>query len=205
MQNNRTVMEKAIQLFKSRHGYAAFKELKQHGIHTDTVRKLLQQGVIRKVKPGLYKLSDLEELPETRMVEVCLSMPLAVVCLHSALHYHNLTPVQSPQLMVALPRESKPGSILPEQVQIYFFTGKNHRAGIEEVQTPTGLIRIYNPEKTIVDCFRYRNKLGLDLAIEGLKNYLARLQHDTGKLIDYARLGRMFNVMKPYLDTLIRV
>ncbi|MCK6623423.1 MAG: hypothetical protein HUU32_22305 [Calditrichaceae bacterium] len=198
-------MEKAIQFFKSHHGYALLKELKQGGIHTDTVRKLLQQGIIRKVKPGLYKLSDLEELPETRLVEICLSMPLAVICLHSALQYYELTRVPSPHLMAALPRESKPGSVLPAQVQIYFFAGKNHRVGIEEVQTSTGLIRIYNPEKTIVDCFRYRNKLGLDLAIEGLKNYLARLQHDTGKLIDYARQGRMFNVMKPYLDTLIRV
>jgi len=84
-------------------------------------------------------------------------------------------------------------------------TGKNHRVGIEEMQTEIGSFRIYNREKTIVDCFRYRNKLGLDLAIEGLKNYLATFEHDTGKLIEYARFGRMFNVMKPYLDTLIRL
>jgi predicted transcriptional regulator of viral defense system len=197
-------MDKAIQYFKNTHGYARLKDLKNNRIHTDTIRKLLKRGIIVKVKPGLYKLSETPQTPQTEMVEICLSMPLAVVCLHSALRYHGLTGLGPSQLMVALPRESKPMKRLPEQVKVYFFAGKNHRVGIEEIQSDAGTFRIYNPEKTIVDCFRYRHKLGLDIPIEGLKNYMARFEHDTGKLIEYARFGRMFNVMKPYLDTLVR-
>jgi predicted transcriptional regulator of viral defense system len=197
-------MDKIIEYFKKNHGYARLKDLKNKRVHTGTIRSLLNRGIIEKVKPGLYKLSGLPVMPETNMVEIRLSMPLAVVCLHSALRYYDLTGVEPPHLMVALPRESKPVNNLPQQVKVYFFAAKNHRVGIEEIESAAGTFRIYHPEKTIVDCFRYRNKLGLDLAIEGLKNYLAAFEHDTGKLIEYARFGRMFNVMKPYLDTLIR-
>lgn len=198
-------MEKAINIFEKQKGYAQLKLLKENGVHTDTIRKLLQKGIIVKVKPGLYKLSSLLPHPDTDKVEACLSMPHSVVCLHAALQYYELTKIPSSALMVARPREGKPIRNLPENIYVYFFTGKNHRVGIEEAHTETGSFRIYSREKTIVDCFRYRNKLGLDLAIEGLKNYLAAFEHDTGKLIEYARFGRMFNVMKPYLDTLIRL
>lgn len=198
-------MEEVIGIFERQRGYAPLKLLKKNRVHTDTIRKLLQKGIIVKVKPGLYKLSNLPDHPDTDKIEACLSMPQAVVCLHSALHYYQLTKTPPPVLMVALPREGKPIRNLPEHVTVYFFTGKNQRVGIEEVETDIGSFRIYSREKTIVDCFRYRNKLGLDLAIESLKNYLAAFEHDTGKLIEYARFGRMFNVMKPYLDTLIRL
>jgi len=198
-------MEKVIQVFEKQKGYAALKMLKENGVHTDTIRKLLQKGIIVKVKPGLYKLGNLPDHPDKYKVEICLSMPQGVVCLHSALYYYRLTKTPSPTLMVALSREGKPIRNLPENITVYFFTGKNQRVGIEEKQTDIGSFRIYSREKSIVDCFRYRNKLGLDLAIEGLRNYLATFEHDTGKLIEYARFGRMFNVMKPYLDTLIRL
>ena len=84
-------MDKFLKLFKNQYGYAYLKDLKNEGIHTDKVRKLVQQGVIEKVKSGLYKLVDMPMLANQGMIDICMAMPKAVICLHSALSYYELT------------------------------------------------------------------------------------------------------------------
>ena len=82
-------MEKTIQIFKRHFGYAYLKDLKKEGIHTDTVRRLTQEKIIEKIKPGLYKLVDMPMLANQGMIDVCMAMPKAVICLHSALLFLN--------------------------------------------------------------------------------------------------------------------
>lgn len=196
-------MEKIIKIFKKHFGYAYLKDLKREGVHTDTVRNLIQQGEIEKIKPGLYKLVDMPMLANQGMMDVYMSMPKAVVCLHSALSYYDLTTTMPDRVMVALPREEKPSKIQYPPIQVFYYSVNNYLKGIKEIQTESGIFKIYEPEKTIVDCFRYRNKMGLDVATEGLKNYLRGRPKDLIKLTGFAKAGRMYKIMKPYIEALI--
>jgi len=196
-------MDKVIQLFKDHFGYAYLKDLKQKGVHTDTVRKLVQEYIIEKVKPGLYKLVDMPILANQGMIDICMCMSKAIVCLHSALSYHELTTVIPEQVMIALPREEKPSKIDYPPVQVFYFSETNYKSGIKENKTSSGIFKIYDIEKTIIDCFRYRNKLGIDVAKEGLKNYLKKSDYDLTKLIQHSKSGRMYKIIRPYLEAII--
>jgi predicted transcriptional regulator of viral defense system len=196
-------MEKVINIFRKHFGYAYLKDLKKQGVHTDTVRNLALQGKIEKIKPGLYKLVDMPMLANQGMIDVYMSMPRAVVCLHSALSYYDLTTTMPDRVMVALRRQEKPSKIQYPPVQVFYYSEKNYHTGIKEVKTESGNFKIYESEKTIVDCFRYRNKLGLDVATEGLKNYLKGKQKNLVKLTEYAKTGRMYKIMKPYMEAII--
>ena len=196
-------MQNVIEIFKKNYGYAYLKDLKAHGIHTDSIRKLLNEGKIEKIKPGLYKLTDFPMLAHQGMVDACMAIPKAVVCLHSALSYYELTTTVPSMIMVALPREAKPPRIQYPPVKIFYFSSQNYKAGIEIVKTESGNFRIYNIEKTIVDCFRYRNRLGEDVAVAGLKNYIHEKKPDLNRLFHYARVGRMYKIIKPYVEALM--
>jgi len=196
-------METTTPIFKNRYGYAYLKDLKKQGIHTDTIRRLVQDGAIEKVKAGLYKLADMPILSNQGMIDVCMAMPKAVVCLHSALSYHDLTTTLPAAIMIALPRDSKPVKLPFPPTQIFYFSSKNYQMGIERVATKAGVFAIYNIEKTIADCFRYRHKLRMDVALEGLRNYLKKPGYNMNKLLKYAKAGRMLRVMKPYIEAVI--
>ena len=196
-------MDKVLNIFKNQYGYAYLKDLKNEGIHTDKIRKLVQQGVIEKVKSGLYKLVDMPMLANQGMIDICMAMPKAVICLHSSLSYYELTTTAPERIMIALPREEKPAKVQYPPVQVFYFSDTNYRSGVEEKKTASGIFKIYNIEKTIVDCFRYRNKLGLDVAREGLRNYIKKSDYDLNKLIRIAKSGRIYTIIRPYLEALV--
>jgi len=202
---NRTnhVMNEILDIFRSHKGYAFLKTLKQKGVHVDQIRKLLNDGIIEKIKPGLYKLVDIPISAQQGMIDICLAMPRAVICLHSALSYYELTTTVPVIIMAALPRNSKPVKIFYPPVQVFKFSDQYYYHGIKKVNTEFGTLRIYDIEKTLVDCFRFRKKLGEDVAREGLKNYLSQSNYDLNKLIQYAKKGRAYQIMKPYLEALI--
>lgn len=195
-------MEKIIQIFKDHYGYAYLKDLKSQGIHTDTIRKLRVEGVIEKVKAGLYKLTDMPVISNQGMIDICMSMPQAVVCLHSALSYYELTTTVPSLIMIALRREQKPSKIPYPPIKVFYFSSRNYESGIEEIKTESGKFKIFGVEKTIVDCFRYRKKLGEDVAIEGLKNYISDKEYNLNKLFKYAKIGKMTKIIKPYVESM---
>jgi len=195
-------MQNVIEIFKRNYGYAYLKDLKAQGLHTDTIRKLLTEGKIEKIKPGLYRLADFPMMSHQGFVDACMAIPKAVVCLHSALSYYELTTTVPAVVMVAVPREAKAPQLQYPPVKVFYFSRSNYEEGMELVHTETGDFRIYNREKTIVDCFRYRKRLGEDVAVEGLKNYLRSKDANINKLFSYARKGRMHGVIKPYVEAL---
>lgn len=193
-------MKSALRIFKNNKGYAYLKELKKEGIHTDTIKRLLDDNLIEKVKPGLYKLVDMPVSAQQGMIDVCMAMPKAVICLHSALSYYELTTTVPGTVMTALPFGIKPVKLYYPPIQVFNFTEKNYTTGRDEIKLDFGVIRIYDIEKTIVDCFRFRNKLGEDAAREGLKNYLSQPHYNLNKLIRYAKNGRAYSIIKPYIE-----
>jgi predicted transcriptional regulator of viral defense system len=197
-------MDRTIDIFKCHYGYAALQDLKRAGIHTDTIRKLLHDRVIEKVKPGLYRLADMPMVGHQGFIDVCLAAPKAVICLLSALDYYNLTTFRPSIVMAALPRDSKPIKIYYPPVQFFYFSGVYYSEYIEEIRESTGIFRIYSIEKTVIDCFRFRNKVGLDTAIEGLKNYLERKEMNMAVLHECAAKGRMWNIIRPYVTAVMQ-
>ena len=150
------------------------KELKAASVHTRDVQRLIAEGLIEKIKPGLYKLVD---LPETdgvpvSFVDICRAIPPAIICLLSALDYYDLTTFVPSQVYVAVPNSFKPPKIEYPPVTLFYFRARVYDLGIQTIETSSGVVQIYNREKIICDVFRYRNKPGEDIAIEGLRNYL---------------------------------
>lgn len=149
-------MSEILDIFSSQRGYAFLKTLKQKGVHVDQIRKLLNDGIIKKIKPGLYKLVDIPISAQQGMIDICLAMPKAVICLHSALSYYELTTTVPVIIMAALPRNSKPVKIFYPPVQVFKFSDQYYHYGIKQEDTEFGLLRTYEVEKTLVDCYRFR-------------------------------------------------
>lgn len=191
-------------IFEKNYGYVSLKELKQKGIHSYVIRRKLKAGVIEKVKPGLYKRVDMSISAQRGMIEVCAAMPRAVICLHSALAYYEMTTTVPGNIMIALPRDVKSVKIPYPPIRVFHFSERLYSTGIKRIETESGIFRIYDIEKTIIDCFRFRKKLGEDIALEGLKNYLSTSKYQITKIVKYAKAGRIFSVMKPYLEAYLQ-
>jgi len=196
-------MDPIIKYLRNCKGYARMKDLKASGFQTRDVRKLVDQGQLVKVKAGLYRLADVQPGETTGLVEICLAMPKAVICLTSALAFHELTTFVPAAISFATPMSDKPINLPSLPTEPYFFSRNQYQAGVEHHETRAGQIRVYGLEKTVCDLFRYRNKLGEDLALEGLKEYLRRRSRDLNKLMKFARVCRVKGILSQYVKAIV--
>jgi predicted transcriptional regulator of viral defense system len=148
----------------------------------------------------VYRLASMRPLAHRDLVTVALRVPRAVVCLLSALDYHGITTQIPHEVQIALPHGTRAPRIDHPPVRVFTFSGAALSEGIDVVELDGIEVRIYAPAKTVVDCFRYRNKLGLDVAIEALKMYLQNLDGRPAELLRYARRCRAERVILPYLE-----
>ena len=181
------------------------KDLKHAGFHSRKIKQILEQGKIEKIKPGLYRLSNMYNIGDVpqSFIDVCTSMQKGVICLISALEFHQLSTINPSEIYLALPNSDKQNNINFPPVKVFYFRKRFYEPGIEVKITKSGTFKIYNTEKTICDMFRYRNKLGEDLALEGLKNYLKRKDANLSKLRDFAITCQVKTVMLPYLKAMV--
>jgi len=198
-------MNDLIKYLKSKNGYVGLKELKLDNFNTYQVRKLLTDGSIVKVKPGLYRLAELADPKNISIsfVDVAKAVPDSVICLLSALSYYDLTTFNNPVIDIAVLRSKKVPVEINQPVKVYYFTEKNFNLGVVTVQTKYGDVRIYDREKTICDIFRYRDKIGEDVAYESLKNYVGSKNADYFKLRNYAKICRVSKIIDPSLKILL--
>ena len=165
-------MEKLTKIFEKHKGYARMQELRNQQIHPRNVAKAVSEGIIEKVKPGLYKPVNYPWDEHSSFADVCNSHKKAVICLTSAVAYYELTTFNPSYITVAVPHNTPAFKLDYPPIQVYYFPHKYYETGIDEFDTKSGFIRIYNQEKSLCDLFRYRNKIGDDIVIESLKNYL---------------------------------
>ena len=123
-----------------------------------------------------------------------------MLCLISALSYHDMTTQIPHEIHLALPRGAEPPRLEYPPLRIFWFSGKAYSEGIETSIMDGVEIRVYSPEKTLADCFKYRNKIGMDTVLEALKFYRQRKKMRVDRLMHYARICRVENVMRPYLE-----
>jgi predicted transcriptional regulator of viral defense system len=196
-------MQNIIKYIKDR-GYVRTKELKEAGFHTRNIAELLKRGEIVRVKPGLYKLPNFGDSDYlTSFLDVTTAIPKGIICLISAASYYELTTSNPSEIFVAIPLAEKPPKIEYPPIRVFYWSERNYFVGITEIETEKGSIKIYDIEKTICDLFRYRDKLGEDIAIEALKNYLRQKSFDLIKLKNYSERMRIKTVIQPYIKAII--
>jgi predicted transcriptional regulator of viral defense system len=153
------------------------------GIHPRTLYALRDTGSPERLSRGLYRLAELPPLTYPDLVVVARRFPDAVICLISALDFHDLTTQISHVIDVAIAQRASRPSLNSPPVRVFHFSGEAWSEGIELDQSEAGDVRIYGPKKSVADIFRYRHRLGLDVALEALARYRKRTDFDTGELL----------------------
>lgn len=173
-----------------------------HGLSRYMLYTLKDQGVIEQISRGVYRLADLPPIGNPDLVTVSLRFPQAVICLVSALSWHGITTQIPHAVSLAVPRDARLPSLDYPPVVAHRFSDASFEAGIEHHDIDGVQVRIYAPEKSIADCFKFRNRIGMDVVLEALQLYRTRKRFDPGKLLKYAKVCRVENVMRPYLEAI---
>ena len=188
------------EIFEQSGGQLRMSEALKKGISRYSLYKMRDNGILEQVSRGVYRLTDLPPIGNPDIVTVSLRFPRAVVCLISSLSYHGITTQIPHKVLVAVPRNARMPALDNPPVHAYKFSDKAFEAGVEIHQIDGVSVRVYCAEKTLADCFKYRNKLGMDVVLEALKLYRNQNKLKMNKLLEYARVCRVEKVMKPYLE-----
>lgn len=195
-------LEKLIHLAKVS-GLVRARDLSDWGIPRQYLAIACERGLLERVDRGLYALPGALKTEHRSLVEVCARVPNGVICLLSALQYHGLT-TQSPyKVWVAIGESSKTPNLAAVQLRVARFSALTLTAGVQTLLLDGAELRVFNPAKTVADCFKYRNKIGVDVAVEALRDYLRLRQGSIDDLVEYARICRVERVMDPYMAALI--
>lgn len=194
------VNEKPEDIFRSCGGILRMSEAIARGMTRYTLYSLRDRGVIEQVSRGTYRMADLPPISNPDLVTVGLRFPNAVICLVSALTYHEITTQIPHSVSVAVPRKSRLPWLDYPPLLVHRFSDQAYHTGIEEHQIDGISVKIYSPEKTLADCFKFRNKIGMDVVLESLKLYRARKKFNLEALLNYAKICRVEKVMRPYLE-----
>jgi predicted transcriptional regulator of viral defense system len=195
-------IEGAIKRFRERGGILRTSEAEKVGIHNRTLYYMLDNGYIEKLERGLYQLSDIKTLSNSDLVIVAKKIPKARICLISALNFHGMTTEIPHKVHIALPPVSRDPKLEHSPIKVYRFSGESLTEGATRHKSDAVEINVYNPAKTIADCFKFRNKIGLDIAIEALENGVNEGKASYADIIKYANICRVQNVIRPYLETI---
>ena len=187
-------------IFREHGGQLRMREAVGHGITPYMLYTLRDRGVVEPVSRGVYRLAAMPPLRDPDLVTVSLRYPNAVICLVSALAYHDITTQIPHEVWVAVPRESRLPSPDHPPVRGHRFSKVSYEAGIETHRIDGAAIKVYDREKTLADCFKFRNRIGMDVVLEALRLHRERNGLNLKTLIGYARACRVEKVMRPYLE-----
>lgn len=192
-----------IQLFRRHGGGLRMAEALRLGVTRKTLYAMRDAGVVEPVSRGFYRLASLEPLAHPDLVTVATRVPHGVLCLVSALSFHELT-TQVPHVIdVALERGKTKPRLDDPPTHFVWFSGPAFHQGIETHELDGVPVRIYDPEKTLVDCFRFRNQIGMDVVLEALRLWRGRgKRRKLDVLLRYARMRRVERGMRPYLEAM---
>lgn len=196
-------VEAAIALFRKHGGTLRTSEALRLGIEERTLYALRDAGRLDRLARGLYRLGDLPPLTEPDLIIVAHQVPHAVICLVSALAYHELTTQIPHAVDVALKSGSKRPQVAYPPLRVFWFSEPAWSEGVEVRQIDGAAVRVYGAEKSVADAFKFRRRLGLDLAIEALQTYRRGPSFSVDKLLYYARVCRVEKVLSPYLEALL--
>lgn len=191
--------DRAKRLILGHGGIIRTAEAIRAGIHPRTLYQLRDAGELEPLSRGVFRLAT-HGVSNPDLVIVATRVPNAVICLVSALSFHEITTQIPHAVSIALPRGTDSPRLTHPPITAHRFSGAAMTEGIE-VHTIDGVpVKIYTPEKTLADCFKFRNKIGMDVVLEALKLYKTRKKFDLHALLEFAKICRVETVMRPYLE-----
>lgn len=195
--------EKLITFLTKHGGVVTYSDVIQAGFHKETLLALLNKGEIEKAGRALYRLREGPALSNPDLVTASLKAPKGVVCLLSALAFHEATDEIPHFIDLAIPRGAHANKIDYPPVRYHRFSQPAWKAGIEERKIDGQDVRVYSLAKTVADCFKFRNKIGVDTAREALKTALKEKRVSPREIMRFAKICRVHNVIKPILEALL--
>jgi predicted transcriptional regulator of viral defense system len=179
------------------------RDLDQHGIPRQYLSILEHQGTIQRVGRGLYVLADAENITENHTVaQACKRVPEGIVCLMSALRLHGLTTQAPFEIWMAIDRKAWLPKVDHPPIRIVRFSGAALTEGVQHRKIEGVKVQVFSPAKTVADCFKYRNKIGLDVAMEALRECRRLKKATVDEISHFAKICRVANVMQPYMEAM---
>ena len=176
------------------------RDLDAHGIPRIYLSRLCDRGYLERVGRGLYVLSNADVSEHHTLAEACKRVPHGVVCLLSALRFHGLTTQSPAEVWLAIGSRAWRPRVAYPRLRLCRFSARGLESGVETHTVDGVLVRVFNPAKTVADCFKYRNKIGLDVALEALRDCRRQRRCTNDDLWHYAKICRVANVMRPYME-----
>ncbi len=193
---------RALRLARRR-GTITRRELIESGIHTQTLSRLVRAGALERMARGRYRLPDAPITENHGLALAAAAVPKAVVCLVSALRFHEIGTQAPHEVWIALDRRSRRPALSYPRLRVHRFGGKALTEGIETHRIEGESVKVYNVAKTLADVFKYRNKVGLDVALEALREAWRARRFTMDEVHRYARLCHVERIMRPYLEALV--
>lgn len=194
--------QSAIDIFCAHYGILRTNQALEEGIYQKTLYSLKEMRLIEPLTRGVFRLVDHELPPHLDLITISLLRPNTIFCLITALDFHNITTVIPRAIYIALAQGEKPPRIEGHKIRAFYYTKSQLKYGLETHDIAGFKIQLFSPEKTVVDCFKYANKTGLDVAIEALKMCITDRNSKPLDFLRFARLARVNKKMQPYLQAL---
>ncbi|MEX2411896.1 MAG: type IV toxin-antitoxin system AbiEi family antitoxin domain-containing protein, partial [Candidatus Paceibacterota bacterium] len=194
MYTSKEKIRKALNLFKDQGGILRTSKVLSAGIHSRTLYKLREEGYIIKLDRGVYKLNDHAPLSNPDIAIVAVRVPNAKICLLSALDFHEMTKEIPHKVHIAIARTQRDPKIDYPPIEVYRFTDESLTEGVDKHEIDGQTVQVYNPAKTIADCFKFRNKIGKEIALESLRRGLEEKNVEVKEILKYAKICRVENI-----------
>ena len=192
-----------ITFFQTHGGILRFSAILKAGFHPDSLIALEREGKVEKIGRGLYRLTKYNIPSYPDLVTASIQTPRGVICLLSALAFHKATNEIPKYVDIAIPRRTHANWIKYPPVKFYQFAPSTWKAGIVTHEIEGHKVRIYNLEKTIADCFKFRNRIGVNVARDALKIAVTEKGVAPLDIMKYAKICRVGKIVKPILETMI--
>ena len=184
------------------HGMIRPRDIESIGLPREYLIRLHRQGKLNRSGRGIYTVPDANVTERHSYAEVAKRVPEAVICLLSALAFHEITTQSPPSVWIALRKGARKPALTSPSLRIVRLSGPSLTEGIENHHVEAIPVRVYSAAKTVADCFKFRNKIGLDIAIEALKDCLRQKKASVNDIYRYAKICRVSNVIRPYMEAL---
>jgi predicted transcriptional regulator of viral defense system len=179
------------------------RDLERLGIPREYLLRLMRQGVVRRTGRGLYELSDLSPTEHHSLAAIAKEVPRGVICLLSALRFHGLTTQHPAEVWIGIHVRARRPKKSTVSLRVVRYSEQTLNIGAKVHRIEGISVRVFSPAKTVADCLKYRKKVGLDVAIEALRDALHQKKAPIAELIRYAELDRVSRIMRPYLEALV--
>jgi predicted transcriptional regulator of viral defense system len=195
--------ERLEQFLRDHGGFVRLEDLREQGIDRRHLYALAEEGGVERIGQGLYRSTDMDLCPPNDLADAAIAVPHGVICLVSALDYHELTDERPLKVEIAIENKRWAPQVISPPLKIHYFSGEAFSAGIEETRLDGVPVRVYSIEKTLADCLKYRHKLAPGVAQEALREYVRRRKLRPDQLLHYARICHVESLLRLYMEVLL--